>query len=77
MIATAEFVVPKSMPITGPLTFLSSSSAYLTNEELKGLRKRFAWRVAEEVARGRALVNLEDNILAVATRSGDRRRVYD
>lgn len=24
-----------------------------------------------------ALVNLEDNILAVATRSGDRRRVYD
>lgn len=44
--------IPKSMPITGPLTFLSSSSAYLTNEELKGLRKRFAWRVAEEVARG-------------------------
>jgi hypothetical protein len=56
------------MPMTGPLTFLSPSSEYRTNDELNGLRKRFADRVAEDEARGRALVNLEDNILNVATR---------
>jgi len=71
MIATAELVVPKSIPMTGPLTFLSSCSEYRTNEELNGFRKRFAERVAEDVARGRALVNFEDNILIVATRRKD------
>jgi hypothetical protein len=43
------------MPITGPLTFFSSSSAYLTNEELNGLREIFverAERAAEDAARG-------------------------
>jgi len=54
--------------MTGPLTFLSPSSEYRANEELNGLRKRFAERVAEDVALGRALVNLEDNILAAVTR---------
>lgn len=48
--------LPKSIPITGPLTFLSASSAYLrTNEDPKGVRKRFADRVAEDVARGSCL----------------------
>ena len=40
------------MPITGPLTFFSSSSAYLTNEELNGLREIFVERAAEDAARG-------------------------
>lgn len=41
--------LPKSIPITGPRTLASSLS--LTNDELKG-RRKFAERVAEEVARG-------------------------
>jgi hypothetical protein len=87
--------LPRSMPMTGPLTFLSSSSAYLANVELNGLRKRFAEREADEVARGScrskilvdviaeaqgqlltALANLEDNMMAVATRPRDGREVY-
>jgi hypothetical protein len=65
------------MPITGPLTFFSSSSAYLTNEELNGLREIFverAERAAEDAARGRARDNLEDNMMAAATRKRDGRR---
>jgi hypothetical protein len=69
MIATAELVVPKSIPMTGPRTFLSASSEYfLTKDEPSGVRRRFADRVAEDVARGRALDNLEANIFVVATR---------
>jgi len=75
--ATAELVVPKSMPMTGPLTFLSASSEYRANEELNGLRMRFAERVAEDVALGRALVNLEDNILAVKQESEVWRELFD
>jgi len=49
--ATRGANLPKSIPMTGPLIFLSSSE-YLTNEELKGLRRRLADRVADEVALG-------------------------
>jgi len=69
MIATAELVVPKSIPMTGPRTFLSASSEYfLTNDGPRSGRRRFADRVAEDVALGRALDNLEANIFVVATR---------
>jgi hypothetical protein len=45
--------LPKSIPMTGPLTFLSASSEYfLTNDGPSGVRRRFADRVAEDVARG-------------------------
>jgi hypothetical protein len=45
--------LPKSIPMTGPLTFFSASSEYfLTNDEPSGVRRRFAERVAEDVARG-------------------------
>ncbi len=41
------------MPITGPRTFLSASSEYfLTKDELSGVRRRFADRVAEDEALG-------------------------
>jgi hypothetical protein len=71
MIATAELVVPKSIPMTGPRTFLSASSEYfLTKDEPSGVRRSCADRVAEDVARGRALDNLEDNMFAVAAMVG-------
>jgi hypothetical protein len=38
--------------MTGPLTFFSSSSAYRTNEELNGLRRSCAERVAVDEALG-------------------------
>jgi len=60
--------------MTGPLIFLSLSSEYLTNEELNGFRKIFAERVAEDVALGRALDNLEDSILKVAAKPNYKRR---
>jgi hypothetical protein len=54
--------IPKSMPITGPRTFLSASSEYfLTKDELRGVRKRFADRVAEDVARGSCQESTSDN----------------
>jgi hypothetical protein len=72
MIATAELVVPKSIPMTGPLTFLSASSAYLrTNDEPSGVRRRVCDRVADDVALGRALDNLEANIFKTARVQGD------
>lgn len=44
--------LPKSIPMTGPLIFLSpSSELYLTKDDEKGLR-RSGDRVAEDVARG-------------------------
>jgi len=55
MSATAELVVPRSIPITGPLTFSSLSifSAYvLLNDELMGALYAEERRV--EVARGAA-----------------------
>jgi hypothetical protein len=43
----------KPVGIHTPRTFLSASSAYLrTNDEPSGVRRRFAERVAEDVARG-------------------------
>jgi hypothetical protein len=43
----------KLVGIHTPRTFLSASSAYLrTNDEPSGVRRRFAERVAEDVARG-------------------------
>jgi hypothetical protein len=69
MIATAELVVPKSIPMTGPLAFLSPpSELYRTNDDPYGVRRIFAGRVAVDVARGRALNSLEDSMVAVATR---------
>lgn len=55
MSATAELVVPRSIPITGPLTFSSLSifSEYaLLNVELMGAL--YAEERREEVARGAA-----------------------
>lgn len=55
MRATAELVVPKSIPMTGPLTFSSLSifSAYdLLNVEVMG--DLYAEERREEVARGTA-----------------------
>lgn len=51
--ATAELVVPKSIPITEPLTFSPESSAYLrTNDERRGdVRAGTRWKA--EVARGK------------------------
>jgi hypothetical protein len=49
-IATREDI-PKSIPMTGPLTFDSLSSRR-TKEELNGLLERRAERVTEDVARG-------------------------
>jgi hypothetical protein len=46
-------IIPKSIPMTGPRTFLSASSEYfLTKDEPSGVRSRFADRVAVDVARG-------------------------
>jgi hypothetical protein len=46
----------KPVGIHTPRTFLSASSAYLrTNDEPSGVRRRFAERVAEDVARGSCL----------------------
>ena len=43
----------KPVGVHTPRTFLSASSAYFrTNEEPSGVRRRFAERVAEDVARG-------------------------
>lgn len=44
--------LPKSMPITGPLIFLSPSSDFRANVEENGLRRRVAGCVAGVVARG-------------------------
>jgi len=64
MSATAELVVPRSIPITGPLTFSSLSifSAYdLLNDELMGALYAEERRV--DVARGAALrMNLVDSM---------------
>jgi hypothetical protein len=64
MTATAELVVPKSMPMTEPLTFSLDSSAYpLTNDEPKGERMAGARRTAD-VARGRKVRDiLEESIV--------------
>ena len=51
--ATAELVVPRSIPMTEPLTFSLDSSAYpRTNDEPKGVRRAGARRTAW-VARGK------------------------
>jgi hypothetical protein len=51
--ATAELVVPKSIPITAPFTFSSALSAYpLANDEAKGDLMAGARRTAE-AARGK------------------------
>ena len=51
--ATAELVVPKSIPITEPLTFSLESSAYLrTNDERRGdVKAGTRWKA--EAARGK------------------------
>ena len=50
------------MPMTGPRTFLSASSEYfLTKDEPRGVRRRFADRVAEDVARGSCQESTSDN----------------
>lgn len=45
--------IPKSIPMTGPLTFLSASSEFhrLVNDDPKGVR-RGAERVTDDVALG-------------------------
>lgn len=54
--------IPKSIPMTGPRTFLSASSEYfLTNDEPSGVRRRFADRVADDVARGSYSESSSDN----------------
>jgi hypothetical protein len=65
--ATAEFVVPRSIPMTEPLTFSLESSAYLrTKDEARGDLKAAAGARKLEAARGRKVRdNLEGNILAV------------
>ena len=51
-VATSDNL-PKSIPMTGPRTFLSAASElHRTKDEPRGVRKRFEERVAEEVARG-------------------------
>ncbi len=50
MIATAELVVPKSIPMTEPLTFSSLASAY-PRENMAGALKAGVRRAAE-AARG-------------------------
>ena len=51
--ATTADNLPRSIPMTGPLTFLSASSAYFrTNDDPYGVRRMFAERVADEVTRG-------------------------
>jgi len=63
MTATAELVVPKSIPMTEPLTFSPSSAYPLTNDEAKGDRMAGARRTAE-VARGKKVRDiLEDNMI--------------
>lgn len=44
--------VPKSIPITGPLTFLSASSEFHRLNDAFGARRIVDDRVAEDVARG-------------------------
>ena len=54
MTATAEFVVPRSMPMTEPLTFSPSSAYPRTNDEPKGdLMAGACARRTAEVARGK------------------------
>ena len=67
MTATAELVVPRSIPMTEPLTFSLESSAYLrTKDEVSGDLKAAVGARKLEAARGRKVRdNLEGNIIAV------------
>jgi len=67
MTATAEFVVPRSMPITCPFTFSSPPvDCHLANDEPRGVR-RLEDREMADVARGRAFEKREDNIVKAST----------
>jgi hypothetical protein len=44
--------LPKSIPMTGPFTFLSASSEFHRLNDAFGARRRIDDRVAEDVARG-------------------------
>lgn len=71
MRATAEFVVPRSIPITGPLIFFLSSAYPLRNCEVKGALKVEA-RGTTDVARGNIcrkskLVTLYDELSRAST----------
>jgi len=64
MTATAELVVPKSIPMTEPLTFSSPPSAYPRANMAGALNAGV--RRAAEAARGKKVRdNLEDNIVNV------------
>ena len=70
MTATAELVVPRSIPMTEPLTFSLESSAYLrTKDEVRGDLKAAVGARKLEAARGRKVRdNLEGNIFVVVGR---------
>jgi len=69
MTATAELVVPKSIPMTEPLTFSSPPSAY-PRVNMAGALKAGVRRAAEAARGKKVRDNLEDSIVDVRDAAG-------